>query len=139
MEGKANYQFRVLPMNPKKYMFLDSEPQRKCEEDLVYKMEDVFVGEGINFRIRERARRFTEYWKGSIFAVICNNQCMYFGKLFIIQRDYPSPHVKPVLYMVRCVGKTTSKKHFSKVTDYVLSHYKEISKLVPDDVIEVNM
>lgn len=140
MEGRANYQFRLLPSNPKSYMTLDSEPQRRSEAFLVYTItEDVFAGADIKFRIRQRAREFAAGRIGDTFAVIYNNgenqQCLYFGKLFIKEHKYPKPHVQPVLYLTRCVGSTFSKKHFKRVSKYILSHYEEISGLELGDVI----
>ena len=144
MEGRANYQFRILPSNPNSYMTLDSEPQRRSEAYLVYTItEDVFTGTNIKFRIRHRAKEFARNWIGKVFAVIYKNdenqECLYFGKLFIKEREYPTPHIQPVLYLVRCVGSNTSKKHFSKVSDYILSHYEEISELELSNVIEAKL
>ena len=144
MEGRANYQFRILPSNPNSYMTLDSEPQRRSEAYLVYTItEDVFAETNIKFRIRHRAKEFAENWIGKVFAVIYKNdenqECLYFGKLFIKKREYPTPHIQPVLYLVRCVGSNISKKHFSKVSDYILSHYEEIFELELGNVIEAKL
>ena len=144
MEGSSNYQFRVLPSNPKSYMLLDSEPQRRSEANLVYTItEDLFVGTKIRFRIRQRAKEFAEKWIGEVFAVTYKNdenqECLYFGKLFVKARQYPSQHIQPVLYLTRCVGSNISKKHFKKVSDYILSHYEEISELEPGNVIEAKL
>ena len=144
MEERANYQFRILPSNPNSYMTLDSEPQRRSEAYLVYTItEDVFAETNIKFRIRHRAKEFAGNWIGKVFAVIYKNdenqECLYFGKLFIKKREYPTPHIQPVLYLIRCVGSNISKKHFSKVSDYILSHYEEISELELGNVIEAKL
>ena len=144
MEGRANYQFRILPSNPKSYITLDSEPQRRSEAFLVYTItEDVFAGADIKFRIRQRAREFSDHWIGKVFAVIYKNdenqECLYFGKLIIKKRKYPAPHIQPVLYLARCVGSNISKKHFKKVSNYILTHYEAISELELGDVIEAKL
>lgn len=144
MERIANYQFRILPSNPNSYMTLDSEPERKSEANIVYTItEDVFDGADIKFRIRHRAKEFSGNWLGKVFAVIYKNdknqECLYFGKLIIKERTWPKPHIQPVLYLTRCVGSNISKKHFSKVSKYILSHYQEISELELGNVIEAHL
>lgn len=145
MERSANYQIRVLPPNPNSYMTLDSEPKRRSEANLVYTItEDVFAGTDIKFRIRHRAKIFAgNWWIGKVFAVIYKNdenqECLYFGNLMLKERTWRTPPIQPVLYLTRCVGSRISKKHFSKVSEYIISHYKEISELELGNVIEVQL
>ena len=145
MERNAKYQFRVLPSDPNSYMTLDAEPKRKSEANLVYTItEDVFAGIDIKFRIRHRAKEFARSrGRGKVFAVIYkndeNHECLYFGNLNIKERDFLKPHTQPVLYLTRCVGSNISKKHFSKVSKYILAHYKDIYELELGNVIEANL
>ena len=145
MERNANYQFRVLPSDLNSYMTLDAEPNRASETNLVYTFtEDVFAGINIKFRIRYRAKEFVRKREiGKVFAVIYkndeNHECLYFGKLNIKESDFLNPYTHPVLYLTRCVGSNISKKHFSKVSEYILAYYKEIYELELGDVIEAKI
>ena len=145
MEEKATYQIRVLP--PDSCMILDFNPKRKCEQGIVYTIyQDVFGVADVRFRIRERARNLVERWTrfgGKTLAVIymADNQqtCLYFGRLVVKEQHYPNWHIQPILTLVRCVGTNVSKKHFNKVSQYILSHYEDISSLGLDDVMEVKL
>ena len=144
MEGKTEYQIRVLPSNPREYITLDSNPQRDCEAYLVYTIDkDIFTGVNVKFRIRQRAKEFVEVRFGKLFAVLCKHgdkqECLYFGRLFVKNHRYPELHKQPVLRLVRCVGTYKSKHHFKKVYDYIFSHYDEVSKLELGEVIEMTM
>lgn len=142
MERKTEYQIRVLPPDFNSCITIDSEPKRMCEANLVYKIpEKTFDGINVKLRIRKRAKDFINMWYGKLFAVIYiddeNQECLYFGKLFFIERDYPKEHTQqPILYLTRCVGSTISKKHWSKVEDYIFSHCEEIYNLEAGDVLK---
>lgn len=140
MEKSTTYQFRVMPSNnPKSYMTLDSDPQRRCEKNIVYTIsEDLFSGANVKFRIRRKAREFAT---GKTFVVIYNNnnrqECLYFFNLYLKKPSYLPSQIRPILYLTRCIGSNTSKKHFSKIYNYIISHYEELYALELGDVIEV--
>lgn len=142
MERKKEYQIRVLPPDSRDYITLDSEPRRKSQANIIYKIEpNVFEGINEKMQTRKRARDFANLNRdaGKTFAVILIDEdtpeCLYFCHLYEIEREYPKPHTQYVMYLTRCTGVTTSKKHWKKVNNYILSHAEDILMLEVGDKI----
>lgn len=143
MERAKEYQFRNLPSDFKAHLAIDSEPKRKSEANLVYKIpEKLFRGINGKLRVRKRAKEFINMRSGKLFAVVSvndeNQECLYFGEISLrVEEDYPKKQIKPILYLTRCVGSKTSKKHWSKVYNYIMSHYEEIYNLRDNDILSL--
>lgn len=136
MRKRAEYQVRILPSDVGSYITSDSDPELRCEKNIIYKIpESIFPGIHTEFRVRKRAKEFAQMCMGKVFAVIYmddrNKECLYFGNLILSKQ-----HTDPILYLTRCVGSTVSKRHWSKVRDYIFLHYKEIYNLETDNVLK---
>ena len=67
-----------------------------------------------------------------------NKECLYFGELELrVEDNCSKKSIRPVLYLTRCVGRKTSKKHWSKVYNYIISHYEEIFYLRDNDILSL--
>ena len=149
----GTYQFIALPPNPRSYMTLDWSPQRKSDWGCVYTipkgisaLEEGVFAKDIRFRIRPRAVQFAEdNWRFNkdVFAVVqkCDEgrECLYFGRILFYDQEYPQHHLQITLDLTRCVGSRISKKHFKKVSEYILKYYKDISGLQQGMMIEADI
>ena len=137
MKARAEYEIRILPSDPNSYITLDSDPLRKCEANIVYKIpENTFRGINCKLRIRKKAKDFIRTINSvNTFAVILKRdesyQLLYVGKLYMHSNN------KPLLYLSRCVGSNTSKHHFTRVCSYIYFYYAYILHLQKKQVLSL--
>ena len=137
MKARAEYEIRILPSDPNSYVTLDSDPIRKCEANIVYKIpENTFRGINCKLRIRKKAKDFARKINGiNTFAVILKKdetyQLLYVGKIYMHSNN------KPILYLSRCVGSNISKHHFTRVRSYIYLYYAYILHLQQKQVLSL--
>ena len=137
MEGKSEYEIRILPSESKRYIILDSNPLRRCEANIVYKIpEYTFRGIGCKLRLRKKSMEFVNnaHCKKT-FAVLLKRensyQLLYVGRVILLEDG------RKLLYLSRCVGSNISKHHFKKVTSKIFEYFHIVFNLLNFEVLSV--